>query len=244
MICTVCLNPARDKTVRVHELRAGELNRVTVESVKLGGKAVNVAETIRRLGGEVREVTAPVTRTNLKIIDSLGRLTEINEAGTYSPVEIPEGYGIYALCGSLPPDCGKAMYRDLTRKLRAQGATVLVDADGEALRLALEAPPDIMKPNLRELTELGMTPEQLIGRGVKLVVVSMGADGARFVAKDTDFHVPAEKIAGVFSPVGAGDALVGALCYALDTGLTLEEAAKLAIKAASDKIRRSIVCQP
>ena len=50
MITTVCLNPCIDKTVSVSALVPGGLNRIRSARTDAGGKGVNVAVTLSRLG--------------------------------------------------------------------------------------------------------------------------------------------------------------------------------------------------
>ena len=108
MITTVCLNPCIDKTVSVSALIPGGLNRIRSSRLDVGGKGVNVAVTLSRLGMDARcalflpgEGSAPLTdklraehigmdavnvpgclRVNLKVFDeSESRITELNESG-------------------------------------------------------------------------------------------------------------------------------------------------------------------
>jgi 1-phosphofructokinase len=114
VIVTVTLNPAVDKTLTIHGFKPGSTNRATVDRVGVGGKGINVALNLRRLGCEViatgflgaddRYGTAatlaragidadfvPVAgemRNNLKLFDSAtGVETEINEPGFVVPPE-------------------------------------------------------------------------------------------------------------------------------------------------------------
>ncbi|MBO4299670.1 MAG: 1-phosphofructokinase [Clostridia bacterium] len=108
MITCVCLNPAVDRTVSVPTLTPGGLNRVAASRSDAGGKGVNVAVTLARLGMDAACLSflprengrlieeklasegvagASVTlegaiRTNLKVFDESRReITEINESG-------------------------------------------------------------------------------------------------------------------------------------------------------------------
>ena len=54
MICTVTLNPSLDYTVELEQLQPGGLNRTRTESVRPGGKGLNVALMLNRLGQPVR----------------------------------------------------------------------------------------------------------------------------------------------------------------------------------------------
>ena len=114
MIVTVTLNPAIDKTLIVHAFKTGATNRATVDRVETGGKGINVARTLKRLGCDVCATgflgaddrygsaamlaeqgidadfvaVAGDTRVNLKLIDTLaGVETEINEPGFDVPAE-------------------------------------------------------------------------------------------------------------------------------------------------------------
>jgi 1-phosphofructokinase family hexose kinase len=57
MITTVTLNPMLDKTVSVGKIRSGGIARADAVHVIVGGKGVNVARQIHRLGGEALAVT-------------------------------------------------------------------------------------------------------------------------------------------------------------------------------------------
>ncbi len=109
VITTVCMNPSFDRTLEVEDFREGVLNRIVSTREDLGGKGINVAVVLRRLGLDVQCVglsgeenagrllgmmtreAIPAffyrvpgsVRTNIKVI-STGRtrsVTEINERG-------------------------------------------------------------------------------------------------------------------------------------------------------------------
>jgi fructose-1-phosphate kinase PfkB-like protein len=53
MIVTVTPNPAVDKTVVIPGFKAGAMNRASAERVEIGGKGINVARNLVRLGCRV-----------------------------------------------------------------------------------------------------------------------------------------------------------------------------------------------
>ena len=197
------------------------------------------------------------TRTNLKIIDpELHQNTDINEPG---PAVTPElmaqlrdaigeklvAGDVVVLCGSLPKGADIATYRDWTAYFQKLGAVVFLDADGESLRLGLEAKPAMVKPNNEELARLIGRPldsqealieagKELLATGIEQVVISMGGDGALFITKEQIIRANPLRVP-VRSTVGAGDSMVAALCYGFDTKLPREQTIKLsiAISAAS-----------
>ena len=107
MIVTVTMNPAIDKTVEVEKLVCRGLNRIRKVEYDAGGKGINVSKTIRELGGysiatgflggNNGQIIADVlrkkgitcdfvcvsgeTRTNTKVVEDDGSLTELKEAG-------------------------------------------------------------------------------------------------------------------------------------------------------------------
>ena len=50
MILTITLNPAVDETLTVHQLQLGETNRIKETDIDPGGKGLNVARVVKRLG--------------------------------------------------------------------------------------------------------------------------------------------------------------------------------------------------
>ncbi|MDR1956806.1 MAG: 1-phosphofructokinase [Treponema sp.] len=199
------------------------------------------------------------TRINLKVVAVDGQLTELNEPG---PVIQPDEWErleqklrglaatgtVFVLSGSLPSGLPADTYKRLTLTLRSAGAQVFVDADGAAFRSALEAPPDYIKPNRYELLQCfglehdapsGITEAGLIGlcrklleRGVKLVALSLGAEGALFVSAEAAWRGEPLPVL-VRSTVGAGDSMVGALAYGIAAGLPLEQSLALSMAASA-----------
>jgi tagatose 6-phosphate kinase len=126
------------------------------------------------------------------------------------------GSAAAVLSGSLPPGLAADTYAELVRAARVVGVPVLLDAEGESLRRAVAAGPDVVKPNLEELRSTTGQDDALDGaqwllhRGAKAVVVSAGPAGLMVVT-------PQERWAARLpsplrgNPTGAGDACVAAL---------------------------------
>lgn len=189
------------------------------------------------------------TRTNLKVLDADMTLTELNEAGPQCTQEdlekleagLFEENGILVLSGNVGPGVPAGIYQDLCIKAHETGMQVILDADGVLFKEGIKAAPDVIKPNRYELAQYFGLPEEaldrptmiclareLISRGTRLVVISMGIEGSLFVTQDRALAAPALKIP-FQSAVGAGDAMVAGLAYSLDEGLDLEQTAELAI---------------
>jgi len=154
-------------------------------------------------------------------------------------VDPPPRYVVVS--GSLPPGAGEDFYARLARSA-PEGARVLVDTGGEALKAALEAGVHLIKPNVRELSRLtgrdARDDEEIVrsareivaSGGAEVVVVSLGAGGAELVTADAAEHVRAPT-APVRSKVGAGDSMVAGLVSALARGESVRDAVRFAVAA-------------
>ena len=67
----------------------------------------------------------------------------------------------------------------------------------------------------------------MINDGIKIVVISLGAEGSIYVTKDKIYRIEGKKVE-VKSTVGAGDSMVSALAIALDENYEIEEMAAFA----------------
>jgi 1-phosphofructokinase family hexose kinase len=106
------------------------------------------------------------SRTNTAVVDpTTGEQTEINERGpavTAKELELfrdklvylARGAEIVVLAGSLPRAVEPDFYAGLIRDLRKLDVLVVVDTDGEPLRQAVRAEPDLVSPNVNEAEEL------------------------------------------------------------------------------------------
>ena len=191
------------------------------------------------------------TRVNVKIVDPvLGQVTDINFPGLGDCAEAEarifetviklasEGIETFVLAGSLPAGLADTFYRDLIILLKTLDCKVVLDASGPSLAEAIGAGPDVIKPNIDELSELVGRPlssaqdvvaacRELSGGAIQLIAVSMGADGAIFITGDEVLLAKPPK-AIVKSTVGAGDAMVAGIVHGLSEDLPLEDLTRLA----------------
>lgn len=284
MIITVTMNPAIDKTVEVSKFIYGNLNRIQKVEYDAGGKGINVSKTICELGGQsiatgfiagnngqtiVNVLKAKgincdfvevegETRTNTKVVEADGTLTELNEPGPSITekklselkdklLEYAKEGNVFVFAGSIPAGIPKTIYGELILLVKKKGAKVLLDADGEAFRKAVEAGPDFIKPNKAELAEycgldadadsasLLKAADKFREKGVKNIVVSMGDIGGIFLLEDYQVWCPGLKVE-VHSTVGAGDAMVAALSYAEDNQLKREDVVRLCMAVSAGAV--------
>lgn len=190
-------------------------------------------------------VNDPV-RENITVAEPDGTVTKLNAPGPTLQARDVEallaaavtaargGDGWVAGCGSLPPGAPEDFYARLMARVRAEAeggprAAVAVDTSGPALRTALAAGPDLVKPNVEELADAVGRPlrtlgevveaaQSLRGAGCGGVLASLGADGAVLVDATGVAHAetPPQRVA---SAVGAGDALLAGALAVGGTGV-------------------------
>jgi 1-phosphofructokinase len=121
-----------------------------------------------------------------------------------------------------------------------------VDASGPALRHAIAAAPEVIKPNRDELVELVGRPlvtredvvraaRDLQASGISLVVVSLGAEGAVLCDAERALFATPPRV-DVATTVGAGDALLAGVLAARIEGGDLEACARLGTAFAAVKV--------
>lgn len=208
------------------------------------------ADKLAENGAESAFVACPGSaRTNVKLRDKkTGLITEINQSGR--PVtreQLLEMDALLAarakpgdfivLAGSLPPGCPVDYYKTVIQIAARVGCRCVLDADGARFEEGLKAKPFLVKPNRYEL-EL-MTGEKLetmadirraalsiIQKGVSVVAVSLGAEGAFITDGDESYAAEALDVE-VLSTVGAGDSMVAGLTAGFHEGKSLAEAFRM-----------------
>jgi len=151
--------------------------------------------------------------------------------------------------GSLEPGMPSDLYATIARSARARGILVAVDTSGAALRDALNAGVDLVKPSLSELESFARralpNPQDqdaeamaLVRAGrAKVVAVTLGDQGAILASDEGVIRLPAIPVP-FHGAVGAGDSFFAGLVWALSRGLPQREALGWAIAAGSATVSR------
>ena len=279
-ILTLTLNPALDLTVELSVLTAGQVNRSDEMHTHAAGKGVNVAQVLADLGHQLTVsgflgednlqafetlfakrgfvdafIRVPgETRSNIKIAERDGRITDINGPGPMVDataqqalldrlVQIAPGHDAVVVAGSLPRGVTAQWLRELIERLNQLGLRVALDTSGEALRAALQARPWLIKPNTEELADaLGcevvsraaevQAAAHLHAQGIDHVVISHGADGVNWFSVGSALHASPPKVS-VASTVGAGDSLLAGMLHGLLSADTPEQTLRTATAIAA-----------
>jgi 1-phosphofructokinase len=271
------MSPCTDVTIELDSLNVGKTNVIKSRTTSFGGKALNVAIGVKRLGGDVYTTGlmynengylfenaldkegVPFTfvwnkgraRENLKFIDNRSMLTEVNDVGTEVAKEKTEEVlglvrmlsarsGVTVLSGGLPRGLDASYYGKLAASVH-KGTMKIVDAVGQRMFSALNQEVDLVKPNLEELENaIGKAVEskedmlkacyELLDRGAKIVLLSLGKEGAVITDGRNNFYCKSLNVA-VNSTVGAGDGMVAATALKLEQGADLREILRSGVAA-------------
>ena len=279
-ILTVTLNPALDLTVRLAQLQPGEVNRSPLMLTHAAGKGLNVAQVLADLGhtltvsGFLGEDNAQAfdalfkrrgfvdafirvpgeTRSNIKLAEDDGRVTDLNGPGPQVGAQaqqtlldtlerIAPGHDAVVVAGSLPRGVSPQWLHDLLLRLKGMGLKVILDTSGEALKQGLAAGPWLIKPNSEELSDaLGSdisslaaqiaAASRLQAQGVEHVVISHGAEGVNWFSRGPALQALPPKVS-VASTVGAGDSLLAGMLHGLLSADTPEQTLRTATAIAA-----------
>jgi 1-phosphofructokinase/tagatose 6-phosphate kinase len=182
VIVTVTLNAAMDRTLVVPNFQLGQRHRASSGYVSAGGKGINVARALKRLGAPVvctglaggRNGTLIVedlthegilndfvrirgeSRTSTLVLDPLsGATTEIYEWGPEvgeDELDMLREKLSYLSQGADVVDPG--VYGELIRELNRRHVLCVLDGEGEPLRHGVEAEPYLVSPNQHEAEAL------------------------------------------------------------------------------------------
>ncbi|NJY62707.1 trehalose-phosphatase [Salinimicrobium sp. CDJ15-81-2] len=150
--------------------------------------------------------------------------------------------------GSLPPGAPADFYARAAERANKCGLNFVLDTSGKSYKGVLEQGVYLLKPNKKELKDItGEAAEDLEQQKklllkileqypVKIIVLSLGAEGALLATDQQVKHFPAPQVEHV-SSIGAGDSMVAGMVYSLSLGHPVEEAVLLGLACGSATIK-------
>lgn len=223
-----------------------------IVAIGAGCTGQRMKEELAATGFEVDFLEIPgETRRNLTLRDeATGVYTKINEPGPRLDAEHTAALlqrvadrarpgDIWAFCGALPPAAPFDLYAQLIDIVQGRGGRAVLDTSGPALRAGLAARPFALKPNQEEAAELvgralgsdvadRAAARALQEAGTNIVALSRGAEGLVLATEDVIVMAKPPAIEAR-SPVGAGDAALAGLLWAMAEGCDAAETARRAV---------------
>lgn len=142
--------------------------------------------------------------------------------------------------GSIPKGLPTDIFAQLAAEVHKINSRFVLDTSGDALKQAVNEGVYLLKPNLKELSNLVGVESleledvddaalELIHKGeCQVVVVSMSSAGAMVVTKDGYHHIPAPTVERK-STVGAGDSMVAGMVWSLVQGKSFKAMASMGV---------------
>jgi 1-phosphofructokinase family hexose kinase len=174
------------------------------------------------------------TRSSILIDEADGRTTVINEAGMSVSADVVHSlidmlpplrnqFAWVSISGSVPQGTSADHYAALIDALRP--AKIAVDSSGDALRVYVDAKPDLLRINEHEAASILGQPVDTVDdayhacrtlqeNGISAVAISLGELGAVGCDHTGAWYATTPAVA-VLSTVGAGDAMFGGMLAAL-----------------------------
>ncbi|MFW5988157.1 MAG: 1-phosphofructokinase [bacterium] len=233
-----------------------KLNREVLAISLMGGYTGEVLQRIIKEEGIPSSIIdiQEKTRENIKIVEKSGSETEINQKGCLDIKDYHkflENFkneikktDLLVLSGSLPQGLPSDTYCQLIELAQKENLKTILDTSGQALEIAINSKPYLIKPNiaelrslfkleLRKISDIITAAKSIIAKGVNTVVISLGAKGALYIQKNCYYHLrpPLLKIAE--TTVGAGDSMVAGLAIAISENMSLKEMSKYSTALAS-----------
>jgi 6-phosphofructokinase 2 len=142
--------------------------------------------------------------------------------------------------GSNPPGVPASFYGKISQIAKDKGIKLILDTSGDALKEALQFGIYLLKPNLKELSDMvgkdlkDISQQEeaamdIINQGkIEILVVSLGASGAMMASKEGIYHIAAPSVSKK-STVGAGDSMVAGMVLSLAKDCSLIDTLRFGI---------------
>lgn len=159
------------------------------------------------------------TRTYTELIEPSSKIKRDEIAKFYKKIKSKKSE-IITISGTLPPQVSDDTYYNILKMTDKHGTLSLIDIWGIPLLKAIMAKPFLIKMNLQEFKSTFKpvnTKKQildLLHRGIKWIVITMGKNGAVIGADKSVYKVTSAEVKPV-NAIGAGDAMLAGFLYAI-----------------------------
>ena len=202
------------------------------------------------------------SRTSTAVLDPTSNVyTEINEWGPEVAEDeldvlreklayLSKGAAYVVFAGSLPRSVDPGLYGELIREGNRRSLSTVLDSEGEALRLGLEAEPYLVAPNLREAEslvghefvdeeDLSTGLDEIAELGARNVIITLDTGCYALFredrAEDIRLRARAPRLEAV-STVGAGDTLLAAFIAARMNDRSYDDALRSAVATSAASV--------
>ena len=235
----ICAGGKAINALRAHHQLGGEGALFTLVGGAQGEEIVRLlaaeglSQTHLKINGKTRTCHTLVDLTSAQtteLVEESQRVGEAELTALYEWLEKVSWPEQVAICGSVPGGVPAGIYGELVMRAVRAGATVCLDAAGEALLNALEAGP-IVKINAGELlrttsiTDRDEAAQAMLKRGAQALLITDAHRPAYVYELGGRYQVKLPEVDLLKNTTGCGDAVMGGLLHLLAQGISFLEAA-------------------
>ncbi len=159
--------------------------------------------------------------------------------------KLVQEHDIVTMSGSAPSGTSDDIYQKLIAIAKGHNKKIILDTSGQRLIDGIKANPTLIKPNIDEIQmlvgrqikdqdDLMKIGKDIQGKGIEIVVISLGKDGSMIISDEGIYRAIPPKIEAV-NTVGCGDTMIAGFALGLKDKMPLVDTIRLAtaISAAS-----------
>ena len=239
----ICAGGKAINALRAHHQLGGEGALFTLVGGAQGEEIVRLlaaeglSQTHLKINGKTRTCHTLVDLTSAQtteLVEESHHVDEVELTALYEWLEEVSWPEQVAICGSVPGGVPAGIYGELVMRAVKAGATVYLDAAGEALVNALEAGP-IVKINASELlrttglTDRDEAAQAMLNWGALALLITDAQRPAYVYEPGNRYQVTLPEVHALKNTTGCGDAVMGGLMHQLAQGVSFLEASKFAL---------------
>ena len=205
--------------------------------------------------------TRDESRASVAVLDPISNAyTEINEGGPQVAEDeldllrgklayLTQGAEFVVFAGSLPRGVEPDFYAEMLREANRRHVLTVLDAEGDALRLGVQAEPQLVSPNVREAEALvghefnddedvASGLDEIAALGARNVLITVETGCYALLREDREEY----RVRGTsprldpVSAVGSGDTLLAGFLAARIAGRSVEESVRSAVAAGAASV--------
>lgn len=237
-----CLGSDSNGDIMLQTAKAEGIGTKHIRFVEGIPTAVGNVQLFNEAGGSVQNRIIVVPGANMEITqDDVAFLKQ--DIKRYNavllqleiPMEINETVAKYACESGVRLMLNPAPAAQLSDELLGN-ITCLLPNETEAAQIS--GIPIARSENGLDAKSVRMAARQILARGVKQVLITLGNAGSAFFAENTEDTCPCSDDNGAVDPTAAGDSYIGAFTVAVAAGIPVKGAMEIASRAASVTVSR------
>lgn len=195
-------------------------NRIQKEERYAAGKGIDVSRALTTFG--IKNMALGFVG-GFEGEEIVGRLINEGIRCDFTKVSGDTRTNIIIISGSLPLGIHTEIYSKIIEIAKNRGSKIILDTDGAALQGGVRMFPDVIKPNVHELSRLAglelkdiheivSTAQTICNQGTGVVLVCLGARGILLVGKKERYLAVSPKVE-VVNTIGAGDSSIAGFVH-------------------------------